>query len=144
VAMAHRPHGFKFSVFDFIWGEIKAISESPLKSCGYASYIMHMIERVTGQTFGYDKEHHLLQIKNDLRVPMEERRAVALRSSPPRAARGRQQPRDKPPPPIQKIFSLLFGICKSQHAADVRAQHEMHERRKITKSVKEIRTHLNL
>jgi hypothetical protein len=35
-------------------------------------------------------------------------------------------------------------MCKSQHAADVRAQHERRERRKITKPVKEIRTHLNL
>jgi hypothetical protein len=35
-------------------------------------------------------------------------------------------------------------MCKSQHAADVRAQHGRRERRKITKSVKEIRTHLNL
>jgi hypothetical protein len=35
-------------------------------------------------------------------------------------------------------------MCKSQHATDVRAQHERSERRKITKSVKEIRTHLNL
>jgi hypothetical protein len=34
-------------------------------------------------------------------------------------------------------------MCKSQHATDVRAQHERCERRKITKSVKE-RTHLNL
>jgi hypothetical protein len=48
-----------------------------------------MIERVTGQTFGYDKEHHPLRIKNDLRAPMEERRAVAPCSSPPRATRGR-------------------------------------------------------
>jgi hypothetical protein len=32
----------------------------------------------------------------------------------------------------------------SQHAADVRAQHERRERRKISKSVKEIHTHLNL
>jgi hypothetical protein len=48
VAMAPRPHGFEFSVFHFIWGEIKAISESPLKNCGYAPYIMHMIERVMG------------------------------------------------------------------------------------------------
>jgi hypothetical protein len=144
VAMAPRPHGFEFSVFDFIWGEIKAISESPLKSCGYAPYILHMIERVIGRTFGYDKEHHPLWIKNDLRAPMEERRAVAPRSSPPRDARGRGQPRDKPPSPIRKIFSLLFGTCKSQHAVDVRAQHERRERRKITKSVKEIHTHLNL
>jgi hypothetical protein len=35
-------------------------------------------------------------------------------------------------------------MYKSQHAADVRAQHERRERRKITKSVKEIHTHLNL
>jgi hypothetical protein len=48
-----------------------------------------MIKRVIGQIFGYDKEHHPLQIKNDLRAPMEERRAAAPHSSPPRAARGR-------------------------------------------------------
>jgi hypothetical protein len=71
-------------------------------------------------------------------------RVAAPHSSPPRTARGRGQLRDKPPSPIQKIFSLLIGMCKSQHAADVRAQHERRERRKITKSVKEIRTHLNL
>jgi hypothetical protein len=144
VAMAPRPHGFKFSMFDFIWGEIKAISEIPLKSCGYAPYIMHMIERVTGRTFGYDKEHHPLRIKNDLRTPVEEMRAAAHRSSPPRVARGREQQGDKSSSPIQKIFSLLFGMCKSQHAADVSAQYERRERKKITKSVKEIRTHLNL
>jgi hypothetical protein len=42
--MAPNANGFKFSVFDFIWEEIKAISENPLKSCGYAPYLMHMIE----------------------------------------------------------------------------------------------------
>jgi hypothetical protein len=68
---------------------IKAISESPLKSCGYAHYIMHMIERVTCQTFGCDKEHQPLRIKNNLRASVEERRAAAPRSSPPRATRGR-------------------------------------------------------
>jgi hypothetical protein len=35
-------------------------------------------------------------------------------------------------------------MCKSQHTTDVRAQYEMCERRKITKSVKEIHTNLNL
>jgi hypothetical protein len=97
---------------------------------------MHMIERVTAQTFVYDKEHNPLRIKNDLRAPVKERRAAAPRSSPPRATRGRGQQGDKPLSPIQKIFSLLFGKCKSQHAVDVRAQHEWHERRKVTKSVK--------
>jgi hypothetical protein len=103
-----------------------------------------MIERVTGRTFGYDKEHHPLRIKNDLRTPVEEMRAAAHRSSPPRVARGREQQGDKPSSLIQKIFSLLFGMCKSQHAADVSAQYDRRERRKITKSVKKIRTHLNL
>jgi hypothetical protein len=35
-------------------------------------------------------------------------------------------------------------MCKSQHAADVKFQHERRERKKITKSMKEIRAHLNL
>jgi AraC-like DNA-binding protein len=39
---------------------------------------------------------------------------------------------------------LLFQMCKSQYATDVRAQYERRERRKIIKSVKEICTHLNL
>jgi hypothetical protein len=35
-------------------------------------------------------------------------------------------------------------MCKSQHIADVKAQHERRERKKITKSVNEIRYHLDL
>jgi hypothetical protein len=142
--MAPNTNGFEFSIFDFIWKEIKAISKNSLKSCGYTSYLMHMIEMVTAQIFFCENVHHPLRIKNDLRALVEESRAAAPHSSPPRAARGRGQPRDKPPSPIRKIFSLLFGMCKSQHTADVRAQHNRRERRKITKTVKEIRTHLNL
>jgi hypothetical protein len=145
VAMTPHPHGFDFCVFDFIWEEIKAISESSLKSCGYAPYIMHMIERVTARTFGCEKEHDQLRIKNDLRAPVEDRRAAApWGSSRPRAAWGRGQQSDKPPSPIRKIFTLLFGICKSQHATEVEAQHERRAWRKDTKSVKEIHAHLNL
>jgi hypothetical protein len=106
---------------------------------------MHMIERVSGRMFGYEKEHHPLMIKNDLKVLVEDRRAAAPRgSSPPRAARGREKQEDKPPSPIQKIFSLLFGLYKSQQAADVKAQHERHARKKNAKSMKEIHSHLNL
>jgi hypothetical protein len=43
ILAAIAPNGLKFSVFDFIWEEIKAISDSPLKSCGYAPFIMHLI-----------------------------------------------------------------------------------------------------
>jgi hypothetical protein len=144
VAMALNTNGFEFPIFDFIWKEIKVISENPLKSCGYAPYLMHMIERVTARIFFYEKEHHLLWIKNDLRAPMEDSRAVAPYSSPPMAARGRGQPRDKPLSPIQKKIILLFGMCKSEHAADVKTHHERRKRKKITKSMKEIRSHLNL
>jgi hypothetical protein len=62
---------------------------------------MHMIEKVSGRTFGCDKEHHPLRIKNDLRAPMEESRAAAPQVSPSRAASGRGQQGDKP--------HLLFG-----------------------------------
>jgi hypothetical protein len=82
-AIAPNANGFEFFVFDFIWEEIKAISENPLKSCGYTPYIMHMIERVLGCTFGYDKEHHHLRIKNDLKAPVEDRRVAPWGSSPP-------------------------------------------------------------
>jgi hypothetical protein len=44
---------------------------------------------VSDRTFGYDKEHHPLRIKNDLRAPVEDRRTATPRASPPRAARGR-------------------------------------------------------
>jgi hypothetical protein len=95
-AMTPNANGFEFFIFDFIWEEIKAISENPLKSCGYAPYLMHMIEGVTAQTFFCEKKHHPLRIKNDLRAPVEDSRVAAPHSSPPRAARGRGQPRDKP------------------------------------------------
>jgi hypothetical protein len=88
-AMAPNANRFEFSIFDSIWEEIKAISENPLKRCGYAAYLMHMIERVTARTFFCEKDHHPLRIKNNLRAPMEESRAAASHSSPPRATRGR-------------------------------------------------------
>jgi hypothetical protein len=75
--MAPNANRFEFSIFDFIWEEIKAISENPLKSCVYAPYLMHLIERVTARTFFCEKEHHPLWIKNDLRAPVEDRRAAA-------------------------------------------------------------------
>jgi hypothetical protein len=99
---------------------------------------------VTARTFFCEKEHHPLRIKNDLRAPVEDRRAATPRSSPPRVVRGRGQQGDKPPPPIQKMLNLLFGMCKSQHVTDVRAQHERRARKKDTKSMKEIHSYLNL
>jgi hypothetical protein len=78
--MAPNANEFEFSIFDFIWKKINAISKNSLKSCGYAPYLMQMIERVTAQTFFYEKEHHPLWIKNDLRAPVEDSRAVTPHS----------------------------------------------------------------
>jgi hypothetical protein len=105
---------------------------------------MHMIERMMGRTFGYDKEYHSLRIKNELRAPMEKRRAAAPHFSPPRAARGRGQQGEKPLSPIQKMLNLMFGMCRSQHTLDVKAHRERYARKKDTKSMKEIHSHLNL
>jgi hypothetical protein len=139
-AMAPNANGFEFSVFDFLWEKIKAISKNSLKSCGYAPYIMHMIESVMGRTFGHDKEHHPLRIKNNLKALVEDRRVAAGQpGSPPSSATRRSgQQREKPPSPFRKIFSLLFGMCKFQHAIDVKTQHERRARKKDTKSMKEI------
>jgi hypothetical protein len=136
VAMAPGSNGFEFFVFDFIWDEIKSISENPLKSCGYAPYIMHMIERVIAKTCKYEKEHQPLRIKNDLKSPVEDSgAAVASRvSPPPRATRSGQQG-EKPPSPLQKMLGLIFGMCKSQHVTDVRT-HERRARKKDTQSIK--------
>jgi hypothetical protein len=109
VAMTPNANGFEFFIFDLIWKEINAISENPLKSYEYTPYPMHMIERVITRVFFCEKEHHPLRIKNDLRAPMDDSRAVAPHSSPSRAARGRGQPRDKPMSPIQKKSACCLG-----------------------------------
>jgi hypothetical protein len=77
---------------------------------------------------------------------VEDRREAATGqpdSPPPRAARSGQQG-ENPPSPLQKLFSLIFGIYMSQHVADVKAQHERRAHKKDTKFVKEIHSHLNL
>jgi hypothetical protein len=42
------------------------------------------------------------------------------------------------------MLGFIFGMCKSQHAADVRAQHERRARKKATMSIKVVHAHLNL
>jgi hypothetical protein len=40
-----------FSVMDFVWEEIKDITMNPRKTCGFASYLMFIIENVTVEIF---------------------------------------------------------------------------------------------
>ena len=46
---------------DFIWEEIKYISENSPKICGYAPYLMIMIEKVTKTKYGTDARHKRLR-----------------------------------------------------------------------------------
>jgi hypothetical protein len=52
-----RLGGEEVSVADFIWEEIKYISENPLKICGFAPYLMVLVERATRMKFGTDVKH---------------------------------------------------------------------------------------
>ena len=51
----------QFSVGDFIWQEIKNLSENPQKICSYSPYIMYMIKKVTGTRFPNDVKHKPLR-----------------------------------------------------------------------------------
>ena len=46
-----RDGATAFSVADFVWEEIKLTSMDPQKSCGFAPYVMFMIEEVTKYNF---------------------------------------------------------------------------------------------
>jgi hypothetical protein len=49
--VALRTGALEFSVVDFIWQEIKRLSEDPKKICSYSPYIMYMIEKVAKAEF---------------------------------------------------------------------------------------------
>jgi hypothetical protein len=73
--IALRPGADPFSVRDYIWQEIKYLSEDPKKICNYSPYIMYMIERVTRFEFPKDVTHMPLRpnpVKNPI-VPSPER-----------------------------------------------------------------------
>jgi hypothetical protein len=64
-----REGASPFSVFDFVWEEIKIISKSPHNFCGSAPYIMIMLENVAEDLIGIilnDVKHKplLLPTKN--------------------------------------------------------------------------------
>jgi hypothetical protein len=51
-----------FIVIDFIWEEIKGISINPQKTCGFALYLMFMIEDVTNRSFPKDAFHMSIRL----------------------------------------------------------------------------------
>ena len=58
---AMRRGAPQFSVGDFIWQEIKNLSENPQKICSYSPYIIYMIKKVTKTKFSNDVKHKPLK-----------------------------------------------------------------------------------
>jgi len=58
-----RPDREDFSVADYIWEEIKCISENPLKICAYAPYLMELIDRASKTKFQTDTKHESFRPK---------------------------------------------------------------------------------
>ena len=48
-----------------IWEEIKSISESPQKCCGFGAYLMFMIDQKTNKRFECDYKHPPIDVKMD-------------------------------------------------------------------------------
>jgi len=106
----------------------RVLERDPSKGYGFAPYIMHMIEQVTGHTFDYDKIHKALKIVADLPeigVPPASPREVAEVDAPvggaavggasplPRGSHSRSTSRrGSPPSPNRKFFSSIFGMCR--------------------------------
>jgi hypothetical protein len=142
------PSEPEFSVVDYIWEEIRTISGSPQKSCGYAPYFMHVIEEITNYTFGYDHEHKTFHLKNDVVGPSlanlaraqaniggqevpEQPTAAAAPSRAARPSHGRargrgQQHVQKPPSPLRKLFNFWCGSC-------MKANDVVHKERQLRK-----------
>ena len=148
--LLHRmaPDARPFSVLDFIWCEIQSVGERPLKGCGFAPYIMYMIEQVTWHTFEYDKIHKALKIVADLPetgLPPAGLGGVAgiaeADAPPPRAPSRSTSHRGSPPSPIRRFFSSIFGMCQD---IQTRQQKEREARRKDTQTLKQIASRLEL
>ena len=67
-----------FSVADFVWEEIKLTSIDPQKSCGFAPYIMLMIEEVTRYNFPIEQPPHHKALK-----PKAIKNPVLIMPTPP-------------------------------------------------------------
>jgi hypothetical protein len=60
--IALRPGAPEFSVGDFMWQEIKHLSEDPKKICSYSPYIIYMIEKVAKTEFPKNVTHKPLKL----------------------------------------------------------------------------------
>ena len=132
---------------DYIWEEIKYISENPQKICAYVPYLMELIEKATKTKFQTDVKHEPIRPKvpkhrrepsphrysDNEREIGEEEEGQPQQQSPAaqtgtgltgpgdqsdRSAQG-QHSRKKPSSPIKKLINLFVGMCKSQGDIEV-------------------------
>ncbi|KAL6843727.1 hypothetical protein ACP4OV_026298 [Aristida adscensionis] len=124
-----ESHKNNFSVFSFIWNEILINSQSTLRSCGYAPYIMQMIEKVTNTTFLTDVQHPPYGMKKhkDLHLPDN---LFGESSSPHPSARA-SAPSLGPKPTCPKTgtstdrpLKSIFNVCKS-NATEINEQRRL-------------------
>ena len=136
-----KPDTPLFSIFYFIWEDMKTVAESPQKSCAFGPILMHIIEQVTNLRFQNETEHKAYQLKHDLDGPSlralseapagEDTVMADVAYTPPPAPTPSvpsrsSSSRRSPPSPIKKAFNFLFGMCKS--TSDV--VHKEREKRK--------------
>jgi hypothetical protein len=74
-------------VIDYIWKEIKGISLNPQNNCGFAPYLMFLVEDVTGRSFPKEGIHMPFR-PNPTKKPLI---PPPQTSSPPRADPAPQQ-----------------------------------------------------
>lgn len=128
--LAHMASdGRPFSVFDFIWEEIRLTSITPTRSCPYAPYIMFMIEEVTNLDFEKDG-HHLpvrVRIPKNTSAPSRSSRQ-GTRAAPP------SPPKQGPSSPLRAMLKAIFNVCKRN---SVKIDKQAHR-------IKKIERHLNI
>ena len=149
---AMRPGAPQFSVGDFIWQEIKNLSENPQKICSYSPYIMYMIKKVTGTKFPSDVRHKPLtppvsknpimpspkaleEEEHEIREEGEDQQdsqqhgaaqgGTVLTGHQDRSDQSRPEQhshRRSSSSPIKKLINLFVGVCKSQRDIEVEQQ----------------------
>lgn len=152
-----REGALPFSVFDFVWEEIKIISQSPQNYCGLAPYIMIMLENVAGDVTRIilnDVKHKPLQLvpaKNPTVPPPpapegEPTAAGTIAGSISAGAMGAMTPRPEfrsdgnhDSSSILKVLKTIFSMCKSTHE---KVHKERQARKKDSQRIRENTRHL--
>jgi hypothetical protein len=101
----------RFDVFEYIMDEIWNIATNPLRSCGFAPYILYMIGVVTKEKFYKDSRHDPLR----LTVPKDSRtsHASASTSAAPRTTHsGGASSASNTNISFLKMFRGIFTMCQ--------------------------------